>query len=312
VEVELQNRLRRIARSDASVLITGETGVGKEVAADFIQQCSNRAKHPYVKINCAAVEDNLLGSELFGHVRGAFTDAHRSRDGKFTLANSGTLFLDEIGEMSFPLQAKLLRVLQSGEFSKIGGNEVFRSDVRIIAATNTNIGHRVLEKQFREDLMFRLAVMTVEIPPLRARRDIIIKLALEFITQFYQKINMRFVELTDEARDKLLNYSWPGNIRELMNVMERASIVSDGGVVNQKDIVFQAEELIEAFPISNPVAYFRDLNLVTLEREVIVEALERTSWVQKDAAQLLGISSRVMSYKIRNLGLTHRKWSKYK
>lgn len=221
---EVFQTIREISRSDASVLITGETGVGKELVANAIKETSERSDKPYVKVNCAVLPENLLASELFGHVKGAFTDASKDRIGRFELADEGTIFLDEIGEMPIRMQSQLLRILQEGTFERLGDSTTRKVNVRIIAATNKNLEEEIKKKNFREDLYYRLNVIPIEIPPLRDRESDILLLAEFFIKKYAQKYEKNIKDISPDAIETLLNYEWPGNVRELENAIEYAFI----------------------------------------------------------------------------------------
>ncbi len=237
---EITLALQKAAPTDATVLITGESGTGKELFARAIHQLSPRKDAPFVAVNCAAIPEPLLENELFGHEKGAFTGALNRKLGKFELAQGGTIFLDEIGEMPIPLQAKLLRVLQEKEFDRVGGTTPVQVDIRVLAATNRNLEQLVADKQFREDLFFRLSVFPIHIPPLRQRKKDIPLFAEHFIEQFCRELKRGKLKLSVAATRKLMEYSWPGNVRELQNCLERAAILADGNVVQEKDILTQS------------------------------------------------------------------------
>jgi len=233
---EVYRRLEKIVDSNVSVLIRGESGTGKELVARLIHSMSPRAKKSFIALNCAAIPENLLESELFGHEKGAFTGAAYQRKGKFELADGGTLFLDEIGDMSPVLQAKLLRVLEHGTFERVGGNTTLETDVRIISATNKNLGEAIANSLFREDLFYRLNVFSVNLPPLRVRTSDIVLLAIYFIHKFNQKNNRNIQHVNDAVFRNLQNYPWPGNIRELQNVMEQTILLAENNHVTMDDL----------------------------------------------------------------------------
>ncbi len=306
--------IQKVARSNATVLVLGETGVGKELVAEALHRNSARASLPFVKMNCAALHENLLESELFGHERGAFTGADRQRIGRFELANGGTLFLDEIGNMSLSTQAKVLRVLQEREFERLGGTRTIKVDVRVIAATNVNMEQAIADGRFREDLYYRLNVVTLKVPPLRERRDDILPLAKHFIDAACAEIK-KDVRGIDPGAVRLLNrHTWPGNIRELRNTMERAVLMSEQSFIRQEDLQLFSdgtglEDQAAGMSLRLPP---NGIDLEDLEKMAIMEALRINNWVQKDAAQFLGISSRVMNYKVAKYEIKNPRWSKNK
>ena len=260
-----------------------------------------------MKVNCAALQENLLESELFGHEKGAFTGADKQRIGRFEQADGGTLFLDEIGDMSPSTQAKILRVLQEHEFERLGGTRTLRVDVRLIAATNRDLPAMVQAGQFREDLYYRLNVVSIEMPPLRERKDDIVPLALTFIRRFAGELKKKIEGLEPEAQKLLMRYNWPGNIRELENSIERAVLLAEGPQVNASDL--RLGELSTSAPSSDgsPVVKIppTGIALEEIERQALIEALKMSNWVQKDAAELLSISPRVMNYKIKTLAIEY-------
>jgi len=283
-----------IAPSESRVLITGESGVGKEVLADAIHRWSPRAKGPLVKVNCAAIPETLLESELFGHEKGAFTGAHQTRTGRFEEANGGTIFLDEISEMSPQLQAKLLRVTQDGTFRRVGSGRELHTNARILAATNKNLEAQIKEGRFREDLFYRLAVVELGVPPLRERREDILPLAAHFIGQFGGD-KTRFSPTVSEGLER---YPWPGNVRELRNAMERASLLSRGGVVLSEHLpgrVRPSETSVVPNPGGDPQ------RLEEIERDAILATLRRLDYNRTETAKALAISRRALTYKIQRL-----------
>ena len=288
-----------IATSETRVLISGESGVGKEVLADVIHAWSARAKGPLVKVNCAAIPETLLESELFGHVKGAFTGATNQRMGRFEEANDGTIFLDEIGEMTPQLQAKLLRVTQDGRFQRVGANLEIHTNARIIACTNRNLEEAVKSGRFREDLFYRLNVVELNIPPLRERREDILPLAALFIAQFTQG-RARF---SAAVTDCLAQYAWPGNVRELRNVMERAALVCRGEMVLPEHL--PARLVTSASSASAPANHDTE-KLEDIERQTILRALRDHEFNRTETAKALGISRRTLVYRLqhfRALGL---------
>ena len=297
----------KVAATHEPVLILGESGTGKELVANAIHRNSDRANKPFIKVNCAALSPTLLESEFFGHERGAFTGAVARRIGRFEQANGGTLFLDEIGDLDLDLQAKLLRALQSGQFERVGGEHTIQADVRIIAATNHNPSMLIAEHRFREDLYYRVNVVTIELPPLRARPDDIPLLAEHIIQQLARKYHWPQLTLSPEALQTLCNLAWPGNVRELQNVLARATILTRGRLIQPEDL--KASGLPS--PVSAPVSSsalslpLKDI-LAETERRVIQQALDHTKWNRTQAARLLGISRRQLFDKIRQYGLSRQ------
>jgi Nif-specific regulatory protein len=295
--------VKKVAKSNSTVLIHGETGTGKELIAGAIHHNSLRAARNFVKVNCAALQENLLESELFGHEKGAFTGADRQRIGRFEQADGGTLFLDEIGDMSPSTQAKILRVLQEHEFERLGGTRTIRVDVRLIAATNRDLPSMVAAGTFREDLYYRLNVVSIQTPPLRERKEDILALATSFLRRFGNELKKRLDGLDPEAQKLLLRYNWPGNIRELENAIERAALLAERSVVTADDL--RLGDDAQGSSMSRESAVVRipptGIPLEDVERQALTEALKMANWVQKDAADLLSISPRVMNYKIKTL-----------
>lgn len=283
-----------IAPSESRILITGESGVGKEVLADVIHGWSSRANGPLVKVNCAAIPETLLESELFGHEKGSFTGAVSQRIGRFEHANGGTIFLDEIGDMSPALQAKLLRVTQEGRFSRVGSNAELQTNARILAATNRNLEEEVKAGKFREDLYYRLSVVELNIPPLRERPEDIVPLASAFISQL-TKGKARF---SNAVVDCLRSYAWPGNVRELHNAMERAALLSISEVILPEHLPARVRAAAgkEASP---PVIHPENSGLDDIERQAILHALQRHNFNRSETARSLGISRRALLYKLQ-------------
>lgn len=299
-------QLRQVAKWNTTVLIRGESGTGKELVANAIHYNSQRANRPFIKLNCAALPDNLLETELFGHEKGAFTGAVSQRKGRFEQADGGTLFLDEIGEISATFQAKLLRVLQEGEFERVGGDKTIKVDVRIIAATNRDLESEVEEGEFREDLYYRLNVMPLYIPSLRDRSEDIPDLS-RFLVGKIARQQGRDLEITDSAIRMLMRYSWPGNVRELENLLERSAIMSEGGLIDRDVIGLTGLEDKVNINSQAAVAASVDLNDDTLdERERVIAALEQAGWVQAKAARLLGMTPRQIAYRIQTLNIKVR------
>ena len=290
---EVIQRAELVAKTKSTVLITGETGTGKELVARAIHDRSAQRDMPLIKVNCAAIPETLLESELFGHVRGAFTGATTTKKGKFALANGGSIFLDEIGTMSTALQPKLLRVLQEREFEPLGAERVERSDVRIIAATNRDLRQMVADGRFQEDLFYRLNVIPIAIPPLRERREDIPALVAYFVTKHAQRIGRQIERLGEGVLTGLQQYDWPGNVRELENTVERAVVLSQGPVIPASAVSVLGAPAAPATGL--PSLKLRQ-NIQWVERETVRRALETSGGVKKDAAELLGISQRALSY----------------
>lgn len=300
---EIFEQVRQVAKWNTTVLVRGESGTGKELIANAIHYNSPRAGDPFIKLNCAALPDNLLESELFGHEKGGFTGAVSQRKGRFELAHRGTLFLDEIGEISPVFQAKLLRVLQEGEFERVGGTKTLNVDVRIIAATNRDLETEVEEGSFREDLFYRLNVMPIYVPPLRNRREDIPMLA-QFLVSKLAKSQGRELTISEGALRILSRYDWPGNVREMENCLERASVMCKEGDIDVAAISMTGIEENMAPVFSNPQRPSIDIDDPELdEREKVIAALEQTGWVQAKAARLLGMTPRQIAYRIQTLNI---------
>jgi DNA-binding NtrC family response regulator len=306
---EVIRLVRRVAPSNSTVLIQGESGTGKEVVAKAIHRLSPRAGRPFVAINCSAIPENLIENELFGHERGAFTGANERKIGLFESADKSTLFLDEIVDLPQGMQAKILRVLQEKEVRRVGGNESFRVDVRLVAASNRNIAEEVGEGRFREDLYYRINVVTVTLPPLRDRRGDIPLLASHALAKFGHLGEARAKEISRETMEVLLDYSWPGNVRQLESAIERAILLCEGDKIMPRDL--PEEVLSRKAPARGGDRQRSDrfeiptegFNWETFEREAIVQALERNDWVIAKAAKMLGISYRTLQYRIDKFAL---------
>ena len=309
---EIYHDLALISQSKATVLLRGESGTGKELLAKLIYENSPRSGKPFIKVNCAALSESLIESELFGHEKGAFTGAIQKRVGRFELADGGTIFLDEVGDLPLSAQVKLLRVLQEMSFERVGGMESISVDLRVIAATHRNLERAIVDGLFRQDLYYRLNVVPVYIPPLRERREDIPILVNHFVGQFNLE-NEKRVALSSEVIEFLSRYDWPGNVRELENCMERLVVLSAEALITLKNIPHGMK------------SYFNDLKEVTLspraqgktsiaaaiekiEQEALQKALERCGWVQAKAARLLGFTPRQVAYKIRKYHLTPGEW----
>lgn len=297
---EVLNLAGRVAASTATVLLRGESGTGKELIAKAIHFHSPRAGYPLVKVNCAALPETLLESELFGHEKGAFTGATARRIGRFEAADKGTIFLDEIGDLPPGMQVKLLRVLQEKEFERLGGNQTIRVDVRVIAATNRNLETAIREGRFREDLYYRLNVVSVVIPPLRERKEDIPALMDFFIQKYSAENRKKITGVSAEVRDLLMRYDYPGNVRELENIIERAVVLAKAGTITTNDLPIHLR-----LPSGEGDLRLRKANsrlkdtLETIERGLILDALKEAGGVQTRAAHRLGISERVLRYKLR-------------
>lgn len=301
VMAELINLAARVAKSMISILILGESGTGKELFARMIHTVSDRCNKPFIALNCAAIPYTLLESELFGHAKGAFTNAFHERIGRIEQADRGTLFLDEVGELSPEVQAKFLRFLQEKEFQRLGENKTLAVDVRVISATNQDIEDAVNNGGFRRDLLYRLNAVTINIPPLRERREDISILIDHFLKKFSVENNRQVNTISSEARDLLLKYDYPGNVRELENIMERAVVIARGQAITRQDLPFGD------IPFDKPVTDKKERTLKqsidALEVEIIRSALSKTANNQTKAAKKIGISERMLRYKIKKYGL---------
>jgi two-component system response regulator HydG len=292
----LMELIAQVAPSVATVLIQGESGTGKELVANAMHSGSPRRDKPLIKVNCAALPETLLESELFGYERGAFTGAVARKAGRFELAHGGTLFLDEIGELGAPMQAKLLRVLQDGEFERVGGTQTLRVDVRVVTATNANLAELVRERRFREDLYYRLNVITLEIPPLRDRREDIPLLAHHFLRRFAEKNGKQLSGFTEEALDLLQSHRWPGNVRELENVIERAVVLTRSPLISPADL---PEGLAGSDSAGRHLVVSIGTPLEEVEDRLIEETLRYTKGDKTLAAKLLGIATRTIYRRLK-------------
>jgi Nif-specific regulatory protein len=313
---EVYSIIEKIAPSSVTVLLLGESGTGKELVARAVHESGSRRNKPFIKVNCAALPETLLESELFGHERGAFTGAHATRPGRFELANNGTIFLDEIGEMPLSLQAKMLRVLQEKQFERIGGSKTFDVDVRIVAATNVGLEQAVERGTFRADLYYRLNVVPIVLPPLRERMDDIPLLLNHFLSMSNQR-NGKKLLLTSDLLDFLIDYPWPGNVREMQNMVERMVILAEGDRLTLADVSANIlawknnlsspeKEVVVSVPLSPvaaPVVHERK-SLHDIEKDEVEAALRRHGWVQVRAAQELGLTQRQIGYRIKKYGLS--------
>jgi two-component system response regulator AtoC len=298
--------IQKVAQYKSTVLITGESGTGKEVVARTLHHQSDRSQHPFIPINCGAIPENLLESELFGHTKGAFTDAIRTKKGLFEEADGGTLFLDEIGELPAQLQVKLLRVLQDGEIRRVGESKSVQIDVRIVAATVKDLVKEVSEGRFRDDLFYRLNVVPVHIPPLRERKEDIPLLITHFIKKHSQSLGKNVAGIEPKALEALMNYKWYGNVRELENTIERAMVLADGENIEPGNLptdVQNFQEKAEILPLTEEEYSIKKSSKV-LETTLIRRALKRTKGNHTHAARLLEISHRALLYKIKEYGIT--------
>ncbi|AKL96729.1 acetoacetate metabolism regulatory protein AtoC [Clostridium aceticum] len=293
---EILNIVERVASTNATVLILGESGTGKEVIANALHYSSNRKQKPYIKVNCGAIPENLVESELFGYEKGSFTGATARKIGKFEKADGGTIFLDEVGELDLSMQVKLLRVLQEREFERIGGNERVKVEIRVIAATNRDLYKMVEEGSFREDLYYRLNVIPIKLPSLRERKEDIPLLTDYFLQKYSQEVGRKNLVISEEVKKKLLNYQWRGNIRELENVIERMVLLGQGNIITEKDLpyeIIQEEKTEEIYRLPK-----EGLCIEELEKNLILQALERTEYNQTKAAQLLGMTRHTLLYRM--------------
>ncbi|MGO9138994.1 MAG: sigma-54-dependent transcriptional regulator [Syntrophales bacterium] len=293
----------QVAPSEATVLITGESGTGKEMIAGAIHFNSLRKNGPFVKINCAAITETLLESELFGHEKGAFTGADKRKEGKFRQAEGGTLFLDEVSEMSPAMQVKLLRVLQEREITRVGGDEVIKVDVRVVAATNKDLIREIEARHFRDDLYYRLNVVTLNVPPLRERREDIPLIARHFLTLFAKKNHKSIKGFTRQAMDRLLKYDWPGNVRELMNAIERGVVLSRSEYLGEEEFTLVLRAGPQAIETPDQQIGAAEASLESVEKETILKALETASGNKSEAARRLGITRRTLHLKLKKYGV---------
>lgn len=302
---DILNVVNQVASTNSSVLILGESGVGKELFAEQIHLNSNRAKKPFVRVNCAALSPQLLESELFGHVKGAFTNAVSNRKGRFETADGGTIFLDEIGELSLDLQVKLLRVIQSRTFERVGSSESITVDVRIIAATNRDIEQMVAEEKFRSDLYYRLNVLPLNIPPLRKRKEDIEPLAMFFMRKFAVETKKNFIGFSKDALNSLYSYSWPGNVRELENTVERACVLGKPPFIQTDDLRLNSKILPEPIEINTEQGDDKTLKtaLNNFKKQYVIKILEETAWNQTEASKILGIQRTYVSRLLNELGI---------
>ena len=303
--ISLFKMIEKIAKTNATTLILGESGVGKELVASAIHFKSHRSGNTFIKFNCAALPESIVESELFGHEKGAFTGASATRQGRFELAHKGTIFLDEVGELSLPIQAKLLRIIQEKEFERVGGSKTIKVDVRIIAATNRNLEELIREGLFREHLYYRLNIFPITVPPLRERKTDILLLA-DYFVEKYNAANQKGIRrISTTAIDMLMRYHWPGNVRELQNCMERAVILSEDNVIHGYHL---PPTLQTAESSGTPYTGSLQQKLDAIEKEMIMEALKRTKGNMSRAAVQLGLSDRIMGLRIKKFDIDYRKF----
>jgi two-component system response regulator PilR (NtrC family) len=306
----LYDLLEKVSPTKTNILIAGESGTGKELVAKAIHYNSVRKEKPFVTLNCGAIPESLIESELFGHMKGAFTDAIATKKGLFEVADEGTIFLDEISELPLLMQVKLLRVLQDKEFKRVGGTEDIRVDVRIISATNKDLEEAVKEKHFREDLFYRLNVIQIKLPPLRDRKEDIPILAAHFLKKYSEELNKNILKTSPEALQILLNYEYPGNVRELQNIIERAVALESSQelTVHNLSSYLSEQPLLRKGPIDIEIPNEGiDLEKMVedLERTLLLKALDKTKGIKKKAAELLRINFRSMRYRLEKYGLNH-------
>ncbi len=297
--------IEKVSRSDSSVLITGESGTGKELVARAIHFNSPRKEGPFIRVNCGALAEGVLESELFGHEKGAFTNAFRRKKGRFELAHRGTLFLDEIGDIPLGTQVKLLRVLQEKEFERVGGEETIRVDVRLIAATHRDLSREVEEGRLREDLYYRLYILPIHLPPLKERKEDIPLLAEHFLINLSRELQKPGIVLTQGAMYVLTAYEWPGNIRELANVLERAVVLAEGNTIDVDSLGFMAQKKAGTKIAERTLDL--DTRLADLEKQLLSQALEATKGVKAKAARLLGIKEGALYYKLEKYDLLEKR-----
>ena len=302
--------LKKFSQADSTILLTGETGTGKSFLSGAVHFNSRRRKRPFIKINCANIPEGLLESELFGHEKGAFTGANKTRVGRLEQGNCGTVFLDEIGEMSQGMQAKLLRVLEEKSFERVGGNKTIHSDVRIICATNRDTEKQVEDGKFREDLYYRINILRVHLPPLRERKECIEPLACFLMEKSCRNLKKKIEGFSPQALEALKGYTWPGNIRQLANAIERAVILEESPIIQIENTTLQEPTHTKTQHKSSPVHPVHSIK--EQEKEIIIKALEESLWVQKEAAELLGTTPRALNYKIKKFGISHPRWRKNK
>lgn len=295
--------LKKFSGTDSTILITGDTGTGKSFLSGSIHYNSHRRNHPFIKINCSNIPESLLESELFGHEKGSFTGAEKQRIGRFEQANGGTIFLDEIGEINMEIQSKLLRVLEEKSFERVGGNKTITVDVRVIAATNKDLGKQIAQGKFREDLFYRINVLPIHLPALKERPACIEPLSMVLLKKGCAALKKKIKGFTPTAMEIIQSYTWPGNIRQLTNTIERAIILEEDDIIGPDSISIPNFHQPTIPPGSTEP-------LIAHEKELILRSLKDNLWVQKNAAKRLGISPRALNYKIKKFGITHPNWRK--
>lgn len=303
---EVFKMIEKIAPSQSTVMIYGESGTGKELVARALHSHSKRRDQRFLAVNCAAIPDSLLESEMFGYERGAFTGAIAQKKGLFEEADNGTLFLDEIGDLDVMLQAKLLRVLQEGEFQRVGGTKTLKANVRVLAATNKNLEEEVKEGRFRQDLYYRLNVVPIFLPPLRAKKEDIPSLAAHFLEKYNARHGKQVKRITSNAMKRFLDYRWEGNVRELESVIERSVILADGDVIDVESLPEKLQTPAQPHTPINPMEFAipnEGISLEQLERDLIESALKKTNWSIKKASELLGLSYKTLQYRIQKYRL---------
>ncbi|WP_076791273.1 sigma 54-interacting transcriptional regulator [Chlorobium sp. KB01] len=303
--IALFKMIEKIAKTNATTIVLGESGVGKELVASAIHFKSRRSDKPFIKFNCAALPESIVESELFGHEKGAFTGASATRHGRFELAHTGTIFLDEVGELSLPIQAKLLRIIQEKEFERVGGSKTIKVDVRVIAATNRNLEELIRKGLFREDLYYRLNIFPITVPPLRERKTDILLLADYFVEKYNTANHKGVRRISTTSIDMLMRYHWPGNVRELENCIERAVILSEDNVIHGYHL---PPTLQTAESSGTPYTGSLQQKLDAIEKEMIMEALKRTKGNMSRAAMQLGLSDRIMGLRIKKFEIDYRKF----
>ena len=303
IMIRLLDTVSQVAPSEATVLITGESGTGKEMIAGAIHYNSLRKDGPFIKINCAAITETLLESELFGHEKGAFTGADRRKEGKFRQSEGGTILLDEISEMSLAMQVKLLRVLQERELTRVGGEEVIRINVRVIAATNRDLIKNIEAGRFREDLYYRLNVVSIHVPPLRERKEDIPPIAQHFLNMFADRNRKIIKGFTPRAMDRLLKHPWPGNVRELMNAVERGVVLSRSEYLDEPELPLIQREVPTTNDTSSKMNGTGELPLESVEKETILKVLDTAGGNKSEAARRLGITRRTLHLKLKKYGM---------
>ncbi len=300
---EIFSIVKKVSNSDTTIMINGETGTGKGLIAKAIHQCSNRKNKPFIQLNCGAISEGLLESELFGHVKGAFTGAISNKPGKFELAEGGSVFLDEIGDMSMDLQVKVLKVLEENEFEPVGGNKTIKADVRVITATHRDLEKEVQKGNFREDLFYRLYVIPIVLSPLKERGSDIPLLVYHFLRKFSEEKKKGIVTISDEAMDIIMDYPWPGNVRELKNLIERLVVLNENGEILHQDLpekIKSGKDRKTLLEIDVPGEGINFNTAVTeYEKALIIKALEKTNWIKNKAAELLQIKRTTLVEKIK-------------